>query len=62
MLWDVEETGNMIQGVAYSDPLVTAERNIFMAIEGSYTGPYSGPATVRSFIVVHEGHRSAYCL
>ncbi|KAJ0421308.1 hypothetical protein BJY00DRAFT_282494 [Aspergillus carlsbadensis] len=33
-----------------------------MSLEGAYSGPYTGPETVRRFVVVAEGVRSCYCL
>jgi hypothetical protein len=62
MLWDVNALRRDLQEIADEDPTVHANRCTFMSLEGSYSGPYTGPETVRRFVVVAEGIRSSYCL
>ena len=62
MLWNVEEINKEAQVIADDQPSIEDERTARMGYENVYTGPYTGPTTVRRFLVVHEGIRSSYCL
>jgi hypothetical protein len=62
MLWDVNALRRDLQEIADEDPTFHVNRRSFMAMENSYSGPYTGPETVRRFVVVAEGVRSSYCL
>ncbi|KAL2828809.1 hypothetical protein BJY01DRAFT_255254 [Aspergillus pseudoustus] len=62
MLWDVHALGRDFQEVVDDDPTVYTNRRTLMTIESAYSGPYTGPGTVRRFVVVAEGVRSSYCL
>jgi hypothetical protein len=62
MLWDVIALGRDLQEVTDDDPTVHANRRALMTIESAYSGPYTGPDTVRRFVVVAQGVRSSYCL
>jgi hypothetical protein len=62
ILWDVNALRRDLQEIADEDPTIHANRRAFMTMENSYSGPYTGPETVRRFVVVAEGVRSSYCL
>ncbi|KAL3461155.1 hypothetical protein BJX64DRAFT_261409 [Aspergillus heterothallicus] len=62
MLWDVSALRTDLQEIAEEDPSVYADRRAFATIENNYTGPYTGPGTVRRFVVVAQSARSSYCL
>ncbi|KAL2870132.1 uncharacterized protein BJX67DRAFT_307811 [Aspergillus lucknowensis] len=62
MLWDVNELRRDLQEVVDDEPSILARRREFMNIENAYTGPYTGPSTVRRFVAVAQGIRSLYCL
>ncbi|KAL2818056.1 hypothetical protein BJX63DRAFT_82899 [Aspergillus granulosus] len=62
ILWDVSALRRDLQEIAEEDPTVHINRREFMTMESAYTGPYTGPETVRRFVVVAQGVRSSYCL
>lgn len=62
MLWTVEGIVVGTPVVADDESSIEEDRHSRMMYANVYTGPYTGPTTVRRFLVVHEGVRSSYCL
>lgn len=62
MLWDIGGVRPDLCEVADDDPTIGEDRRYIMGAEGVYTGPFVGPETVRSFIVISPGSRSSLCL
>ncbi|KAL4861234.1 hypothetical protein BDV12DRAFT_204224 [Aspergillus spectabilis] len=62
ILWDADGMSEELREVVDEEPAVDAARRKFTMIENTYSGPYTGPRTVRRFVVVAQGVRSSYCL
>lgn len=62
MLWGIDGIREDLREVVDDDPTVCAERASFMMVENNYTGPYTGPESVRRFVVIGQGIRSCFCL
>ena len=66
ILWNENEAEPMlINSIADTDNAMLEDRAARQRVNlmaNVYRGPYTGPATVRRFLVVHEGIRSCYCL
>jgi len=61
MLWDADGQNSPVNAVADDDDDLDDERDL-RPLSNMWMGPYSGPTTIRRFLVVHEGVRSSYCL
>ena len=62
MLWEVPAHVQGVMDVVDEEPSVERNRQIYTGLEGSYTGPYTGPTTVRRFIATRTDRRSCLCL
>ena len=62
MLWEVPADAQKIMEVVDEEPSVEQDRRSYLGLEGTYTGPYAGPTTVRRFVVVRADRRSCLCL
>lgn len=61
MLWDVKQA-SMLNLPADEEPSIQEDMDRRNLSSNLYMGPYTGPTTVRRFLVVREGIRSCYCL
>ncbi|KAK2757516.1 hypothetical protein FQN53_008443 [Emmonsiellopsis sp. PD_33] len=63
MLWDIEQYANDNQEIIDDDAnSILQNRQTLTSREGSFTGPFTGPTTVRCFLVVKEGYSASFCV
>ncbi|KAK2804116.1 hypothetical protein FQN50_006744 [Emmonsiellopsis sp. PD_5] len=63
MLWDIEQYANDNQEIIDDDAnCILKNRQALTSREGAFTGPFTGPTTVRRFLVVKEGYSACFCV
>lgn len=62
MLWNIDRIRPDLREVVDDDPTIRITRNRFRGAESNYSGPYTGPESVRHFVVIAQGIRSSFCM